>query len=99
MTMRDVRDRLLADDEHKWDTLAERHRIRIHGGRLFFGQMSLQNFPKGLELTPWATAQLCQKLNIPTAALFIFRIHRHRIGCGNWRKKSKRTRRRNGCSE
>ena len=67
LTLSEVRDRLVADDEHKWDTLAERHRIRIHGGRLFFAQISLQNFPQGLELTPWATAQLCQKLNIPTA--------------------------------
>lgn len=66
MTLEEVRDRLHADDEHKWDTLAERHRIRIHGGRLFFAGMSLQNFPRGLELTPWATGQLCQKLNIPT---------------------------------
>ena len=67
MTMKEVSERLCADEETKWDTLTERHRIRIHGGRLFFGQMSLQNFPQGLELTPWATTQLCQKLDIPTA--------------------------------
>jgi hypothetical protein len=84
LTLSDVRERLRADDEQKWDMLAERHRIRIHGGRLFFAQISLQNYPRGLEMAPWATGQLCQKLNIPTAY------------CGSWGRKR---RRRNGCCE
>ena len=67
MTMREVSERLCADEETKWDTLTPRHRLRFQQGRLFFAQMSPTNFPKGLALTNWATTQLCQKVNVPTA--------------------------------
>ena len=67
MTLREVSERLCADEETKWDTLTPRHRLRLQQGRLFFAQMSPTNFPKGLALTNWATTQLCQKVNVPTA--------------------------------
>ncbi len=67
LTMKEVSQRLCADEETHWDTFTPSHRLRLQQGRLFFAQMSLQNFPQGLELTPWATTQLCQKVNVPTA--------------------------------
>jgi len=66
MTLREVSERLCAEEETHWDTFTPRHRLRLQQGRLFYAQMSLANFPQGLEMTPWATTQLCQRVKVPT---------------------------------
>jgi hypothetical protein len=67
MDLCDVRDRLQADDDGKWDQLTERDEMRLEDGRIVFGRLYRADHPRGLGLTPWATAQMCQRLSIPTA--------------------------------
>jgi hypothetical protein len=66
MNLREVRDRLRADDNGKWDQLIARDEMRMQAGRLRFPRQYRADHPTGLALTRWAESQLCQRLNIPT---------------------------------
>jgi hypothetical protein len=56
--------RILADDEGKWDALVEARTLRYENGRL--RSMAL-SYDRPHAPTPWAQAQLCEKLRIPAA--------------------------------
>jgi len=63
----EVRDRIAADNEGKWDDLLDPEEMLFRDGRLTFPRLYRAEQPKGLTLTRWATAQVCQRLNIPLA--------------------------------
>lgn len=67
MKLCEVQERIEADDTGKWDQLMEREEMRLQEGRLCLPRLYRADHPKGLTLTHWATTQLCQRLNIPTA--------------------------------
>src|SRR5690242_3032292 len=66
-TLTDVRDQITEDDAGKWDSIARCREITLHQGRLAFPEASEQAYDSGFALTPWATAQICQRLGIPAA--------------------------------
>ena len=63
----EVRDRIAADNEGKWDDLLDPEEMLFRDGRLTFPRLYRAEQPRGLALTKWATAQVCQRLNIPLA--------------------------------
>ncbi len=79
MNLADVRDRVAHDDTGKWDRVIERDELRLQDGRLRLPRSwqtdsvaagtaaTGATAVRGLKLTDWATAQMCQKLGIPTA--------------------------------
>lgn len=54
------------DDQHKWDLTIPRGRLALANGRLILPEEYAGEYPESLTLTPWATAQVCQRLGIPT---------------------------------
>ena len=54
------------DDQHKWDLTVSRDRLALANGRLILPEEYTGEYPESLTLTPWATAQACQRLGIPT---------------------------------
>jgi len=60
-----VRERVRRDALDKWDALTPRDEIRLHNGRVWFPEAAQSDFAASLRLTPWATAQFCQRLGIP----------------------------------
>jgi len=70
MNLADVRERVRADDAGKWDRVIEPGDLRLQDGRLRLPrswQSEASGTARGLKLTDWAVAQMCQKLSIPTA--------------------------------
>lgn len=67
MNMDEVRDRICTDDAGKWDNLLDTGEMLFRDGRLTFPRLYRADHPKGLTLTRWATSQMCQRLNIPSA--------------------------------
>lgn len=63
----EVRERIAADNEGKWDDLLDPEEMLFRDGRLTFPRLYRAEQPRGLALTKWATAQVCQRLNIPLA--------------------------------
>ena len=63
----EVRERIHADNTGKWDLTLPRHRLMLRGGRLVLPSGYEDEYPERLTLSPWATAQACQRLGIPTA--------------------------------
>ena len=63
----DACDIVAADDLHKWDSIARCQTVSLHNGRLMFPQAASDGYDEGLSLSPWAMAQACQKLGLPTA--------------------------------
>ncbi len=60
-----VHERVRKDALDKWDALTPRALIRLHHGRVWFPEAAQSDFAASLKPTPWATAQVCQKLGIP----------------------------------
>ena len=54
------------DDLHKWDLTVSRDRLALANGRLILPEEYAGEYPESLSLSPWATAQICQRLGIPT---------------------------------
>ena len=54
------------DDQHKWDLTVPRDRLALANGRLILPEEYAGEYPECLTLSPWATAQVCQRLGIPT---------------------------------
>ncbi len=65
-TLEAVREQVEADDAGKWDAVARASEITLRHGRLHFPHAASDGFDMGLTPTPWATAQACAKLGIPS---------------------------------
>lgn len=65
MTLDEVCDRVRKDDIGKYDRIQRVQDISLHHGRLTWPGADDDGF--GFSLTPWATAQACTRLGIPTA--------------------------------
>jgi hypothetical protein len=50
----------------KWDSLVEPQELTLVQGRVVSPRLYRYEYPTGLEMTPWATAQLCHFLGMPT---------------------------------
>ena len=53
------------NDQNKWDLTVPRDRLALTNGRLVLPEEYAGEYPESLTLLPWATAQACQRLNIP----------------------------------
>lgn len=69
MTFQEVHEKVLVDDEDKWDAVVRRADVTMRDGKVVVTEVFGGNGDQSKELTPtpWATAQLCQRLSIPTA--------------------------------
>lgn len=63
----ELRQRVAEDDAGKWDLCVPRDRLALAEGRLVLPEEFLEEHPKCLTLSPWATAQACQRLGIPVS--------------------------------
>lgn len=63
----EVRGRVLADDEGKWDVILPRQSLLMDRGTLLLPSECEGDYPPSVTLSPWATAQACTRLGIPTA--------------------------------
>jgi len=63
----EVRGRVLADDEGKWDVILPRQSLLMDRGTLLLPSEYEGDYPPAMTLSPWATAQACTRLGIPTA--------------------------------
>ncbi len=54
------------DDLGKRDTILRREDLALENGRISLPYPEHLRHPHGLALTPWATAQMCQRLGMPT---------------------------------
>ncbi len=66
-TLDDACDIVASDDLHKWDSIARCHTVSLCNGRLMFPDATSDGHDNGLALSPWAMAQACTKLGLPTA--------------------------------
>ena len=63
--LRELQQRIQQDDAGKWDLTVPRDRLALSYGRLVLPEEHLDDRPELLTLSPWATAQACQRLGIP----------------------------------
>ncbi len=63
--LRELQQRIQQDDAGKWDLTVPRDRLALSYGRLVLPEEYLDDHPELLTLSPWATAQACQRLGIP----------------------------------
>ena len=61
----ELQQRIQQDDAGKWDLTVPRDRLALSYGRLVLPEEHLDEHPELLTLSPWATAQACQRLGIP----------------------------------
>ncbi len=61
----ELQQRIRQDDKAKWDLTVPRDRLALAQGRLVLPGEHLDEHPEMLALSPWATAQACQRLGIP----------------------------------
>ncbi len=63
--LRELQQRIQQDDHDKWDLTVPRDRLALAQGQLVLPEEHLDEHPELLTLSPWATAQACQRLGIP----------------------------------
>jgi len=63
--LRELQQRIQQDDQDKWDLTVPRDRLALAQGQLVLPEEHLDEHPELLTLSPWATAQACQRLGIP----------------------------------
>jgi len=66
-TFDEVHARVHSDDEGKWDVVLPRTETVMQDGKIFFPDCRAYECESGLELSSWATGQICSRLNIPSA--------------------------------
>jgi len=62
----ELKRQIALDDAGKWDLLVPKDRLILSRGQLVLPEEHLDEHPECLALSPWATAQVCQRLGIPT---------------------------------
>jgi hypothetical protein len=62
-----VRERMQSDDKGKWDIVLPRNEVLMRDGKIIFPNAKAYECENGVAPSPWATGQICQRLNIPTA--------------------------------
>ena len=63
--LEEVQERIWEDDRGKWDQTIPRERLSLCGGEIILPAEYHEDYPTCLALSPWATAQACQRLGIP----------------------------------
>jgi hypothetical protein len=66
-TFDEVHARVHSDDKGKWDVVLPRTETVMQDGKIFFPDCCAYECESGLELSSWATGQICSRLNIPSA--------------------------------
>jgi hypothetical protein len=66
-TFDEVHARVHSDDKGKWDVVLPRTETVMQDGKIFFPDCRAYDCESGLELSSWATGQICSRLNIPSA--------------------------------
>lgn len=61
----ELKRQIAQDDAGKWDLIVPKDRLALSQGRLTLPEEHLDEHPECLTLSPWATAQVCQRLGIP----------------------------------
>lgn len=67
LSLDEVHERVREDAQGHWDTTVPRHELLMQDGHLLLPCNGSNGHPDSLRPTVWATAQLCQRLNIPTS--------------------------------
>lgn len=67
ITFDEVHERVCNDDKGKWDVVLPSSEIAMQDGKIFFSDCKAYDCESGLQLSNWATGQVCSRLNIPSA--------------------------------
>ena len=67
LSLDEVHERVRAQAQGHWDISVPRHELLMQDGHLLLPHNGSNGHPDSLSPTTWATAQLCQRLNIPTS--------------------------------
>ena len=67
LSLDEVHERVREDAQGHWDTTVPRHELLMQDGHLLLPHNGSNGHPGSLRPTTWATAQLCQRLNVPTS--------------------------------
>ncbi len=62
----ELKRQIAQDDAGKWDLLVPKDRLILSRGQLVLPEEHLDEHPEFLSLSPWATAQVCHRLGIPS---------------------------------
>ena len=65
-TIAQIGETIQEDGRGKWDALLEPGELTLVQGRVVSPRLYRYEYPTGLEMSPWATAQLCHFLGMPT---------------------------------
>ena len=63
----EAHEKICADDRGKWDVVLPSSEIVMQSGKIFFPDCKAYDCEAGLQLSNWATGQMCNRLNIPAA--------------------------------
>ena len=61
----ELKRQIAQDDAGKWDVTVPRDRLILSRGQLVLPEEHQDEHPEFLAISPWATAQVCQRLGIP----------------------------------
>ncbi len=67
LSLDEVHERVRAQAQGHWDISVPRHELLMQDGQLLLPHNGNNGHPDTLRPTTWATAQLCQRLSIPTS--------------------------------
>ena len=65
-TIAQVGETIAEESRGKWDAILEPQELTLVQGRVVSPRLYRYEYPTGLSMTPWATAQLCHFLGMPT---------------------------------
>lgn len=89
LSFEQVRERVQSDDTGKWDIVLPKSQVVMQEGKLLFPDAKAYECQDGLDLSPWAVSQICQRLNIPTSYFRRCPVHLKDTQFNWWNGKSK----------
>lgn len=67
MPFNQVHEKVQSDDKGKWDIVLPRSEVLMRDGKILFPDAKAYDCEDGATPSPWATGQICTRLNIPTS--------------------------------
>jgi hypothetical protein len=89
LSFEQVRARVQSDDRGKWDIVLPRSEVLMRNGKIIFPDCKAYESEDGIIPSPWATGQICGRLNIPTGYFRRCPAHLQDAQFNHWNAKGK----------
>jgi hypothetical protein len=93
LSFEEVREKVQADDKAKWDIVLPRSEVLMRDGKIIFPDCKAYECEDGVVPSPWATSQICGRLNIPTGYFRRCPAYLQDAQFNHWCAKSRRAQR------